>query len=124
LCSANEAPALQGRELTADIGRPIRQEFRMGLLSDKWEAQLGGHTIEVRANNRVWRGLIYSLFFDGREVATAQNFWKIPTRRRLEARVAVDGAERHLAVGVRQRWLSAEFALTIDGEPVPLNKVG
>jgi hypothetical protein len=96
----------------------------MGLLSDKRVADLGGHTIEVRANNRVWRGLIYTLFFDGREVAAAQNFWKVPTRRRLEARVTVDGPERHLVVDVRQRWLSCEFALTVDGEPVPLSQVG
>ena len=96
----------------------------MGLLRDKWVAQVGGHTIEVRATNRVWRGLIYALFFDGREVAAAQNFWKIPTRRRLEARVPVDGSERLLVVDVRQRWLSGEFALTFDGEPVPLSQVG
>ena len=92
----------------------------MGLLSEKHSAELGDHTIEVLAKNHVWRGVVYTLFFDGVEVAAARNFWKIPTRRTLEARVIVDGTERHIVVAVRQHWLWCEFILAIDGEPLAL----
>jgi hypothetical protein len=95
----------------------------MGLLSERRVAKLDGHTVEVRGDNRILRGLIYGLFFDGEQVAEGQNFWKVPTRRRLEARVSVDGTERHLLVSVEQRWLSTGYALTIDGEAVPLKAV-
>jgi len=96
----------------------------VGILSERRIAKLGSHTIEVRAKNHILRGLIYSLFFDGEQVASAQNFWKIPTERSLEARLNVDGSERHVVVSVKQRWLSGEFSLTIDGEPMPLELVG
>jgi hypothetical protein len=92
----------------------------MGILSEKRAAKLGEHTIEVLAKNHVWRGLTYTLFFDGVEVASARNFWKIPTRRTLEARVIVDGTERHIVVAVRQHWLWCEFILTVDGEALAL----
>jgi hypothetical protein len=92
----------------------------MGFLSERWVAKLDGHTIEVRGNNRILRGLVYGLYLDGALLAEAQNFWKVPTRRSLEARVTVDGAERHLVVSVEQGWLSTGYALTIDGEAVPL----
>jgi hypothetical protein len=95
----------------------------MGFLSERRGAKLGGHAIEVRGDNRILRGLVYGLYLDGERVAEAQNFWKIPTRRSLEARVRVDGAERHLAVSVEQGWLSTRYALTIDGEAVALEPV-
>jgi hypothetical protein len=95
----------------------------MGFLSERRIAKLGGHTVEVRGNNRILRGLVYGLFFDGERVAEAANFWKVPSRRSLEARVSVDGAERHLIVSVEQGWLSTGYALTIDGEAVPLEVV-
>ena len=95
----------------------------MGFMSEQQVAKLGSHTIEVRGNNHILGGHIYRLFFDGQEVASAQNFWKIPTQRSLEARVSVDGAERHLVVSVKQRWLSTDYSLTIDGELVPLEPV-
>src|SRR5262245_23861601 len=62
-------------------------EVNMGILSEQRVAKLGSHTIEVRGKNHFFRGLIYTLFFDGVEVASAQNFFKLPTRRSLEARV-------------------------------------
>jgi hypothetical protein len=92
----------------------------MGFLSERRVAKLDGHTVEVRGDNRILRGLVYGLFFDGEQVAEGQNFWKVPTRRSLEARVSVDGAVRHLIVSVEQKWLSTGYALTIDGEAVPL----
>ena len=95
----------------------------MGFLSEKRVAKLRGHTVEVRGSNHLLRGLIYTLSFDGEEVAAAQNFWKVPTRRSLEARVSEDGTERHLVVSVRQQWLSTDYALAVDGESVPLEPV-
>ena len=95
----------------------------MGFLSEKRVAKLGSHTIEVRAANHILRGLIYKLFFDGEEVAGEQNFFKIPTQRSLEARVSIDGTERHIVVSVKQRMLSTDYSLTIDGESVPLEPV-
>jgi hypothetical protein len=95
----------------------------VGFLSEKLVAKLGGHTVEVRGNNRILRGLIYGLYVDGGQVAEAQNFWKIPTRRSLEARVSVDGTERHLVLSVEQGWLSTGYALTVDGETVSLAPV-
>jgi hypothetical protein len=95
----------------------------MGALRNKHVAKLGSRTIEVRGKNHILRGLIYTLLFDSEEAAFAQNFWKIPTRRSLEARVSVDGAERHIVVSVTQRMLSCDFSLTIDGGPVPLESV-
>jgi hypothetical protein len=46
----------------------------VGILSEKHSAELGDHTIEVLAKNHVWRGVVYTLFFDGVEVAAARNF--------------------------------------------------
>lgn len=95
----------------------------MGILSERRVGKLGRHTVEVRADNHLLRGHLYKLFFDVHEVASAHNFWKVPTQRSLEARVSVDGADRHIVVAVKQRWLTTDYALTIDGEPVPLEPV-
>ena len=96
----------------------------MGLLSDRLIADYEGTAIEVRADNHVLRGLIYKLFVDGAEVSEAQNFLKIPTERTLEADVALGGTKRHIVVEVKQRFASADFAMTIDGESIPMKIVG
>jgi hypothetical protein len=111
------------RELADNYKQPRFVEVNMGFLTEKRIAKLGTHTIEVRGNNRILRGLVYGLYFDGEQVAEAQNFWKIPTRRSLEARISVDGAERHIVVSVEQGWMSTGYALTIDGEAMPLESV-
>ena len=95
----------------------------MGFFSDKLQAKLGSHVIEVEGQNDILRGLIYKLSLDGEELARAQNFFKIPTRRSLEARVTVDGTERHIVVAVKQTLLSTDYALTLDGETLPLDRV-
>jgi len=95
----------------------------MGLLHEKLVAKYEGSTIEVRADNHILRGLIYKLFVDGAEVSEAQNFLKIPTERTLEADVVIGEKTRHVVVAVKQRMLRAEFALTVDGETLPLEQI-
>jgi len=92
----------------------------MGILSERLGTRLGDHRIEVRADNHVMRGLIYKLYLDGEELANAQNFLKIPTKRRLEAHVDVDGSKRHIVVSIEQHMLSCDFSMTIDGVDAPL----
>jgi hypothetical protein len=55
----------------------------------------------MRGFNLIFSGLVYKLYFDGEEVAAAQNFWKIPTQRSLQAWVSVDGTTRHIIVSVK-----------------------
>jgi hypothetical protein len=100
--------------------KAITQHVKMGFLREKRIANLASHVIEIRGFNLIFSGLVYKLYFDGEEVAAAQNFWKIPTQRSLEAWVSVDGMKRHIIVSVKQRWLSTEYALTIDGESLAL----
>lgn len=95
----------------------------MGFLKDVQKTNWCEHTIEVHSNNHFWNGIIYSLLIDGKEVARAENPWKIPTRRTLETRLMMQGREQQVVVEVQQRWLSVQFDLCIDGEPVPLQKV-
>lgn len=95
----------------------------MGFLKDVQKTNWREHTIEVQSNNHFWNGIVYSIHIDGREVARAENPWKIPTRRTLETRWMLQGRERQVVVEVQQRWLSVLFELFIDGEPVPLQKV-
>jgi len=101
----------------------VSYEVHIDFLHDKLAAKLGSHTLEVRADNHILRGLIYKLLVDGEEVAGSENFFKIPTQRTLEARVYVDGTERRTAVSVKQRMFSADYSLTVDGELVPLEPV-
>jgi uncharacterized protein YacL (UPF0231 family) len=91
----------------------------MGFLNDRLTAKLGDHTIDIKADNHVLRGLIYKLFVDDEELDEAQNFLKIPGERTLEARITLDGAERHIVVEVKQRMLRTEFSLLVDGEEIP-----
>ena len=95
----------------------------MGILSDKQVANWGNHSLEVRACNFILRGLLYQVFIDGSEVARAQNFWKIPTQRRLDAQISLDGAEHHLVVWVTQRWLNCDFSAQLDGHALTLHRV-
>lgn len=95
----------------------------MGILKDKQIAEWENHTFEVRACNHIFQGLFYRLFLDGIEVASARNFWKVPTQRRLEARLRIDGADRHLIVWVKQRWLTCEFSLLVDDHQLTLQQV-
>jgi hypothetical protein len=95
-------------------------EVAMAFLSEERAAKLGGHTLEVRSRNHVLRGHVHRLLFDGNELASVQNFWKVPMLLTLEARMSIEGADRHVVVSVRQRWLTTDYSLTVDGEPVPL----
>jgi hypothetical protein len=95
----------------------------MGFLSEMLRGEYRHHTIEVRGQNHVLKGLIYTLFVDGLELGHASNFLKLPGHRTIDAQVQLDGKERHLVVEVHQRMLRTEYALTVDGEPVPLTLV-
>jgi len=95
----------------------------MGFLKEKLVTNVGGHAIEIRGQNDVLRGLIYKLFIDGEEVANAQNFLKTPTERTLEAKVTFDGTEHQIVVEVKQRMLTTEYAMTVDGESMALERV-
>jgi hypothetical protein len=95
----------------------------MGFLNDKLVANYGQHRIEVRADNDMLRGLLYTLFVDGKEVADARNLLKIPSKRRLEATVELSGKPRTVVVDVTQRILSTAFELRVDDEVVSLTEV-
>ncbi|NEP55894.1 MAG: hypothetical protein F6K31_02575 [Symploca sp. SIO2G7] len=95
----------------------------MGFLRDKLVTKIGTHTIEVRGDNHVLRGLIYKLLIDGEEVASEQNFWKLPTKRRLEAQIDINGTQKNIVVLVKQQILSADFSMMLDSEPIQLKRV-
>ncbi|MBI2894540.1 MAG: hypothetical protein HYY06_13390 [Deltaproteobacteria bacterium] len=95
----------------------------MGLLGDKLVGEHDGHRFEVRADNQILRGLTYSVFVDGQEIGDAQNFLKIPTERRIEADVELDGARRKLVLLVKQQMLRTDFELTLDGAEVSLTAI-
>ena len=95
----------------------------MGLLNEHLVAKHEGSTIEMRGVNHVLRGLIYKLFVDGTEVSEAQNFFKVPTERKLEAEVEIGGARRQIVVAVAQKMLHTEYTMTIDGAEVALERL-
>jgi hypothetical protein len=75
-------------DLWLSLTRPTArtQPLKMGFLSERRIANLASHVIEIRGFNLIFSGLVYKLYFDCEEVAAAQNFWKTPTQRSLEAR--------------------------------------
>ncbi len=95
----------------------------MGILKERLRGEFAGHTLEVRADNHILKGLLYKLFVDDEEVANAQNLLKLPSHRTLRAEVRLDGRSRDVVLEVHQRMLSVEFELTIDGQRVPLEVV-